>query len=322
MRALVTGVTGQDGSYLCERLVADGYEVHGLVQFTDRASEDLRRSNPSVVLHEGDLRDGARLAAVVDASDPDEIYNLAAMSSVALSWEEPVLAGQTAGLAVAWLLEAALRLQTRRDRPVRFVQASSAEIFGAASGPQDELAVVRPTSPYGAAKAYAHHMVGVYRGAGLPASSLILFNHESPRRPPTFVTRKITQQVALIARGRAEELALGNVHARRDWGWAPDYVDAMVRAARAPEAEDFVVATGEAHSVLEFALAAFAHAGIQDGAERIRVDGDLVRPADAEALVGDATKARRVLGWRPTVSFEEIVGHMLEADLALAASAT
>jgi GDPmannose 4,6-dehydratase len=318
LRALVTGITGQDGSYLCERLLADGYEVHGLVQATDQASDGLVKSNPSIVLHEGDLRDGSRLAAVVAAADPDEIYNLGGVSSVALSWEDPALAGKTAGLAVASLLEAALQLQNRRDRSVRFVQAASAEIFGAASGPQDEQAAIRPTSPYGAAKAYAHHLVGVYRGAGLFATSLILFNHESPRRPPTFVTRKITQQVALIARGRADELALGNVHARRDWGWAPDYVDAMVRAAHAPAPDDFVVATGEAHTVLEFALAAFAHAGIEDGADRIRVDGELVRPADADALVGDATKARRVLGWRPTLSFEEIVGRMVEADLLLA----
>jgi GDPmannose 4,6-dehydratase len=198
---------------------------------------------------------------------------------------------------------------------VRFVQASSAEIFGNVGGVQDESTPLAPTSPYGAAKAYAHQLCGLYRSVGVYAVSMVLFNHESPRRPPTFVTRKITQTVALIAQGKASALVLGNLDARRDWGWAPDYVDAMVRAARASTADDYVVATGEAHSVRDFALAAFARVGITDGADRIRVDPALVRPGDPPVLVGDATRARTVLGWAPTVTFEELVGRMVDADL-------
>jgi GDPmannose 4,6-dehydratase len=315
MRALVTGVTGQDGGYLAERLLADGYEVHGLVHDGDAGVADLVARSPEVVLHEGDLRDSASLAAALKAADPDEVYNLAGISSVAFSWEQPVLTADITALGAARLLEEARRLQDVRGREVRFVQASSAEIFGSADGVQSESTPLRPTSPYGAAKAYVHQLVDVYRQAGLFAVSLVLFNHESPRRPPTFVTRKITRTVARIAAGQESELVLGNLDARRDWGWAPDYVDAMVRAARAEQAADFVVATGEAHSVREFALAAFARVGIADGEERIRVDASLVRPGDPAVLVGDATRAREVLGWEPTVPFEELVGRMVDADL-------
>jgi GDPmannose 4,6-dehydratase len=315
MRALVTGITGQDGSYLAERLIADGYEVHGLVHDGDAGVADLVARSPEVVLHEGDLRDSASLAAALKAADPDEVYNLAGISSVAFSWEQPVLTADITALGAARLLEEARRLQDVRGREVRFVQASSAEIFGSADGVQSESTPLRPTSPYGAAKAYVHQLVDVYRQAGLFAVSLVLFNHESPRRPPTFVTRKITRTVARIAAGQESELVLGNLDARRDWGWAPDYVDAMVRAARAEQAADFVVATGEAHSVREFALAAFARVGIADGEERIRVDASLVRPGDPAVLVGVATRAREVLGWEPTVPFEELVGRMVDADL-------
>jgi GDPmannose 4,6-dehydratase len=314
-RALVTGITGQDGGYLAERLLTDGYEVHGLVHDGDAGLPDLLGRSPGVVLHRGDLRDAASLAAAVAAADPDEVYNLAGISSVAFSWQQPVLTADITALGAARLLEAVRELQNRRGREVRFVQASSAEIFGSAGGVQSETTPLHPSSPYGAAKAYVHQLVDVYRQAGLFAVSLVLFNHESPRRPPTFVTRKITQTVARIAQGQGSELVLGNLEARRDWGWAPDYVDAMVRACRAPVADDFVVATGEAHSVREFALAAFARAGVSDGADRIRVDPELVRPGDPAVLVGDASKARAVLGWAPTVPFEELVGRMVDADL-------
>jgi GDPmannose 4,6-dehydratase len=315
VRALVTGITGQDGGYLAERLLADAYEVHGLVHDGDPQLPELLGRCPSVVLHRGDLQDGGSLAAAVAAADPDEVYNLAGVSSVAFSWEQPVLTADVTALGAARLLDEARLLQERRGRAVRFVQASSAEIFGAASGAQDESTPLAPTSPYGAAKAYAHQLCGLYRSVGVFAVSMVLFNHESPRRPPTFVTRKITQTVARIASGEESELVLGNLDARRDWGWAPDYVDAMVRAARAAAADDYVVATGEAHSVREFALAAFARVGIEDGESRIRVDPSLVRPGDPPVLVGDAARARAVLGWQPTVSFEELVGRMVDADL-------
>jgi GDPmannose 4,6-dehydratase len=317
VRALVTGITGQDGGYLAERLTSDGYDVHGLVHDGDPNVEDLRSRCPAVTLHTGDLQDGPSLAVAVGAADPDEIYNLAGISSVAFSWQQPVLTADITALGAARLLDEARLLQERRGREVRFVQASSAEIFGNVGGVQDESTPLAPTSPYGAAKAYAHQLCGLYRSVGVFASSMVLFNHESPRRPPTFVTRKITQTVALIAQGQASELVLGNLDARRDWGWAPDYVDAMVLAARAPQPADFVVATGEAHSVREFALAAFARVGIADGEARIRVDPSLVRPGDPPVLVGDAARARSVLGWAPTVSFEELVGRMVEADLPI-----
>jgi GDPmannose 4,6-dehydratase len=307
MRSLVTGITGQDGGYLAERLVADGVEVHGLVHRGDAAAAEFAAGHPSVVLHEGDLTDSASLAAVLAAAAPDEVYNLAGISSVAYSWEHPVETAEVTGLGV-------LRLLQLLPEGVRFVQASSAEVFGHAAAPQDEQTQLRPTSPYGVAKVMAHHAVQVHRRQGVHASNAILYNHESPRRPTTFVTRKITQTVARIARGLETELVLGNVEARRDWGWAPDYVDAMVRAVRADQPDDYVVATGEAHSVEEFALAAFARAGVEP---RIRVDPSLVRPGDPVLLVGDATKAREVLGWKPTVSFEELVGRMVDADLAM-----
>jgi GDPmannose 4,6-dehydratase len=315
VRALVTGITGQDGGYLAERLVADGYEVHGLVHDGDPQVDDLLHRCPSVTLHAGDLQSGPSLAAAVAAADPDELYNLAGISSVAFSWERPVLTADITALGAARLLDEARLLQERRGREVRFVQASSAEIFGNVGGVQDESTPLAPTSPYGAAKAYVHQLCGVYRSVGVFASSLVLFNHESPRRPPNFVTRKITQTVARIASGLESELVLGNVDARRDWGWAPDYVDAMVRAARAATADDYVIATGEAHSVKEFALAAFARVGITDPEACIRVDPSLARPGDPPVLVGDATRARTVLGWEPSVAFEELVGRMVDADM-------
>jgi len=310
MRALVTGITGQDGGYLAERLVQEGCEVHGLVHAGDAHASPFSAEHPSVVLHTGDLADSASLAAVVDASRPDEVYNLAGISSVAFSWEHPVLTADVTALGVARLIDVVWRARPS----ARFVQASSAEVFGNASvAPQDESTPLRPTSPYGVAKVFAHQLVSVYRSRGMHAASLILYNHESPRRPATFVTRKITQTVARIARGEETELVLGNVSAKRDWGWAPDYVDAMVRAARSPSPDDFVIATGEAHSVEEFALAAFARAGVPAA---IRVDSSLVRPGDPALLVGDASKARDVLGWQPRVGFEELVGRMVDADLA------
>ena len=314
--ALITGITGQDGGYLAERLLGEGVEVHGLVHDGDPHVGDLLARSPGVVLHTGDLTDDASLQRVVGEAAPDEVYNLAGISSVAFSWERPVLTADVTALGAARLLEQVWQLQERLGRPVRFVQASSAEVFGDAEvAPQDETTPIRPNSPYGASKAFAHQLVGVYRGRGLHAVSAILYNHESPRRPPTFVTRKITRAAARIAQGLENELALGNLDARRDWGWAPDYVDAMVRAARHDTAGDYVVATGEAHSVRDFVAAAFARAGVEDWESKVRVDQAFVRPSDAALQLGDASKARRELGWAPTVDFAELVGRMVDADL-------
>jgi GDPmannose 4,6-dehydratase len=316
--ALVTGISGQDGSYLLERLLADGVEVHGLVRAGAELPPEVRDALPQIELHIGDMADGRRLISLVREVAPDEIYNLAGISSVAMSWREPALTGAVNGVAVAHLLEAAWQLQESVGRSVNFVQASSAEIFGQpTSSPQNECTPVVPTNPYGAAKAYAHHMVGIYRSRGLAASSCILFNHESPRRPPAFVTRKITQAAARIARGGSGKITLGNLDVRRDWGWAPDYVDALVRAARQDGGNDFVIATGQAHSIAEFAAAALARVGITDFEAWAMSDPQLVRPVDATELVGDASKARRELGWRPAVDFTDLVGAMVDHDLAL-----
>jgi GDPmannose 4,6-dehydratase len=318
-RVVITGVTGQDGSYLAERLVDEGAEVHGLVHSADAATAAFGEAHPGVRLHQGDLGDEESLRRLLDDVEPDEVYNLGGISSVALSWKEPVLTGRLSGLAVTVLLDAAVRLQERTGRRVSFVQASSSEIFGdAASSPQDESTPISPVSPYGAAKAYAHHAAAVYRGRGLHVATCILFNHESPRRPATFVTRKITSAAAQIARTGTGTIRLGNLEARRDWGWAPDYVDAMVRAARHDVADDFVVATGSTHTVAEFAQAALRRAGLGDDWERyVESAPEFFRPADASAMVGDPGRARRELGWRPTVDFDEVVGRMVDHDLEL-----
>ena len=310
--ALVTGITGQDGGYLTEQLLAEGTAVHGLVTPGDPLAAELLARSPQVQLHEGDLLDEASLAAVVAASAPDEVYNLAGISSVAFSWEQPVRTADITALGAGRLLE----VVRQHDPATRFVQASSGEVFGeAAVSPQDESTPLRPNSPYGAAKAYAHHLVGVYRGTGMHAVSVLLYNHESPRRPPAFVTRKITRAAARISQGRQDELVLGNMDVRRDWGWAPDYVDGLVRALRHDEPQDYVLATGQAHTVRDFVTAAFARVGINDWSGLVRVDPAFVRPADIAVLVGDATRAREVLGWSPTVAFDELVARMVEADL-------
>lgn len=313
---LITGVAGQDGGYLAERLLAEGADVHGLVR--DAQDEDaVRALLPGVSVHVGDLTDTDALGRLIRRVEPDEIYNLAGISSVAYSWAEPVATGQVSGLAVAGLLHAAWEFGESGGARPRIVQASSAEIFGnPARSPQDESTPMAPITPYGAAKAYAHQMVGIYRSRGLHAVGVVLYNHESPRRPPSFVTRKITQGAARIARGKQDELVLGNLDARRDWGWAPDYVDAMVRAARRDEPADYVVATGVAHSVREFVQAAFESAGVEDWERFVRVDPAFVRPVDAVELTGDASRAQRELGWSPTVGFTELVGRMVEADLS------
>lgn len=307
-RALVTGVTGQDGSYLAERLLADGWQVHGLVR------SPQEHVTPGVQVHHGDLTDPSAFSDLLPTVRPDVVFHLAGMSSVAASWARAGASAEVTGTAVARLLEACFPGGTG-DGP-RVVLASSAEVFGAAStSPQDELTPVRPSSPYGAAKAFALHLAGVYRQAGHHVGAAVLYNHESPRRPATFVTRKITSTVAGIVRGEESELRVGNLDARRDWGWAPDHVDAMVRMAGADAPGDYVVATGVGHSVRDFVAAAFAAAGVEDWEHLVHVDQRFVRPVDAVELVGDAGRIRARLGWAPTVPFEEVVARMVRADL-------
>ena len=316
--ALVTGISGQDGSYLAESLLARGYELHGIVRSGSPA--DLTESAAALraTLHQIDITDTSALGALVSEVAPDEIYNLAAVSSVFRSWAEPVYTAEVNALPVAALLEAAWTAQNATGKQVRLVQASSAELFGqAAESPQNENTPIRPSSPYGAAKAYAHHMVGVYRQRGLFASNCILYNHESPRRPEAFVTRKITASVARISRGLQDSLELGSLESRRDWGWAPDYVDALQRAVSADAPDDFVIATGVTHSISDFVSAAFARVGISDWTSLVTINDAFSRPVDPAEQVGDASKARELLGWKPTMTFEDIVGAMVDADLTI-----
>jgi GDPmannose 4,6-dehydratase len=315
---LVTGATGQDGTLLVRRLVAEGAEVHGVTLSGDRQGVWAEPELAAVELHVADLADEARVRAVVDEVSPDEIVNLAGQTSVAASWADPVGTIRATGLGAVTVFDAGFALQESRGSAVRVLQASSAEIFGSAQDvPQTELTPLRPVSPYGAAKALAHEMAAIYRSRGLFVGTCILYNHESPLRPDTFVTRKITAGAARIAVYGGEPLRLGNLDAVRDWGWAEDYVDAMVRVLRHDEADDFVVATGSTHTVGDFVRAAFTRAGIEDWESRVEIDPAFVRPVDANVQVGDASKAARELGWRPTVAFEEVVGRMVDHDLSL-----
>ena len=314
--ALVTGITGQDGGYLAEALVGEGRQVVGVVRPGEALPAHLTALGDAVTTYEGDLLDGTVLAKAFEEAAPDEVYNLAGISSVAQSWQEPVLTARVNGELVAQLLELAWQ-RHEAGHAVRVVQASSAEVFaGSGVVPQDESTPLSPRTPYGAAKAFAHQLVQVYRERGLHACNAVLYNHESPRRPDTFVTRKITSTVAAIADGRADRLVLGNLDARRDWGWAPEYVDGMVRALRHEVPGDWVLATGEAHSVRDFVAAAFAHVGIADWERYVETDPAFARPVDAPELVGDASKAARLLGWRASVRLPELVGRMVDADRA------
>ncbi|MHA7303549.1 GDP-mannose 4,6-dehydratase [Pseudarthrobacter sp. MDT1-22] len=313
MRALITGVTGQDGSYLAEQLAGKNWEVHGYMRDGSHCPEIA-----GMVRHLGDLGDEARLKGVIADVEPGVIFNLGGVSSVAESWRDPENAGRISGLAVSTLLEAAWQLQERSGQAVRFVQASSSEIFGAATlSPQSETTPIAPLNPYGAAKAFAHHLTNVYRSRGLWAANAILFNHESPRRPESFVTRKITMGAARIALGKQDKLLLGNLDAKRDWGWAPDYTDAMVRISGLDEAHDFVLATGEMHSVRDFARLALTAAGINDWTKYVAVDDRFLRPVDAHETRGDSTFLRAQTGWEPSMSFEQVVQSMVEHDLEL-----
>jgi GDPmannose 4,6-dehydratase len=312
-RALITGVTGQDGSYLAELLLAKGYEVYGM---TRRAStENLERIAhlvDRIVLIQGDLLDPPSLDAALRHAQPQEVYNLAAQSFVPTSWNQPVLTAEFTAVGVTRMLEAIRTV----DPGIRFYQASSSEMFGKVREiPQTELTPFHPRSPYGVAKVYGHHITVNYRESyDLFAVSGILFNHESPRRGLEFVTRKITDGVARIKHGLTDELRLGNLDAKRDWGFAGDYVEAMWLMLQQDEASDYVVATGEEHSVQEFVEIAFDRAGL-DPEKHVVVDPRFLRPAEVDQLVGDASKARRELEWEPQTSFRELVELMVDADL-------
>jgi GDPmannose 4,6-dehydratase len=314
-RALITGITGQDGSYLAEFLLEKGYEVHGMVRRSSTETfQRLAGFRDDVVLHTGDLLDQRSLVDVLRESEPDEIYNLAAMSFVAASWSQPVLTAEFTAVGVTRILEAMREVVPE----ARFYQASSSEMFGQVlEVPQREATPFYPRSPYGVAKCYGHFITVNYRESyGLFAASGILFNHESERRGLEFVTRKVTHGAAAIKLGLADELALGNLDAERDWGYAKDYVEAMWLMLQHDEPEDFVIATGKVHSVRKLVEVAFEHVGV-DQEEHIRIDERYLRPAEVEHLVGDASKAREKLGWEPRTSFEEMIRRMVDADLEL-----
>jgi GDPmannose 4,6-dehydratase len=321
--ALITGITGQDGSYLTEFLLDKGYVVHGLVrrsssfntQRIDHLYQDPHRATARIFLHYGDLGDGSALAALLRRIRPDEIYNLGAQSHVRVSFDLPEYTGDVSGLGSVRLLEAV------RDAEImpRFYQASSSELYGGVGGQaQNELTPFYPRSPYAAAKAYAFYITRNYREAyGMFAVNGILFNHESPRRGETFVTRKITRAIGRMKCGLQDKLYLGNLDARRDWGFAGDFVEAMWLMLQAPNPDDYVIATGETHTVREFLTLAAKIAGL-DLNGRVELDPRYLRPTEVDLLLGDATKARTALDWKPRVKFEQLVAMMVEADIELA----
>ncbi len=318
-KAIVTGITGQDGSYLAELLLSKGYEVHGLIRRsstfnTDRIEhiyQDPHEPNPNLLLHYADLTDGSRLVTLLNEIQPDEVYNLAAQSHVRVSFDEPEYTGDVTGLGTIRLLEAirAIGLETR------YYQASSSEMFGATPPPQNEDTPFYPRSPYGVAKVYSFWITKNYREAyGLFAANGILFNHESPRRGDTFVTRKITRAVARIAAGEQSELFMGNLDSVRDWGYAPEYVEAMWLMLQHDEPTDFVVATNSAYTVKNFLELSFGHAGL-DWQKYVRFDERYLRPTEVDSLIGDPSKAKDILGWTPTILTPRLAEIMVDADI-------
>jgi GDPmannose 4,6-dehydratase len=317
-RALITGITGQDGRFLAELLLSKGYQVYGLLKGQANPKAQLIRTEmPQVELIEGDLTDLTSLVRAIETAQPDEVYNLAAISFVAMSFQQPELTANITGLGVLRLLEAIRIVGGSHDNPIRFYQASSSEMFGKVrETPQTELTPFYPRSPYGAAKVFGHDITVNYRESyGMHASSGILFNHESEKRGLEFVTRKITNAVARIKLGLQTELALGNLEPQRDWGYAGDYVEAMWLMLQQDEPGDYVVATGETHSVREFVEKSFRHAGVDDWERHVVIDERFFRPAEVDLLVGDASKAEQVLGWKRKVSFDELIQRMVDHDL-------
>jgi GDPmannose 4,6-dehydratase len=312
-KAFITGITGQDGSYLAELLLEKGYEVHGLVRRSSSFNTwRIDHIRDHLALHYGDLVDQNSLVRTLEAVAPDEIYNLAAQSHVKVSFEMPEYTGNVTALGVLRLLDAVREL----GLPTRVYQAGSSEMFGLVQEtPQRETTPFHPRSPYGVSKVFGHWLAVNYReGYGMHVSNGILFNHESPRRGENFVTRKVTMGIAAIKQGRARELRLGNLEAKRDWGYARDYVEAMWLMLQQEKADDYVVATGETHSVREFVEEAFAYAGL-DWKQHVQVDAKYFRPAEVDLLLGDPSKARRLLGWSPRVTFKELVRLMVDADM-------
>ncbi len=312
-RALITGITGQDGSYLADFLLDKGYQVYGMVRRASTENfERIEHIRDRIELREADLLDQLSIINLIQEVKPDEIYNLAAQSFVPTSWKQPVLTGEFTALGVTRMLEA-LRLVNKK---IRFYQASSSEMFGRVQEvPQAEKTPFYPRSPYGVAKVYAHWITINYRESyGIFACSGICFNHESPRRGKEFVSRKVTEAVARIKLGRAKELRLGNLEAKRDWGYAGDYVEAMWLMLQQEEAEDYVISSGESHSVKELVEIAFKRVGL-DWEDFVKVDPRFIRPAEVDFLVGDSSKAREKLGWSPKVSFKELIEMMVDADL-------
>jgi GDPmannose 4,6-dehydratase len=325
-RALITGVTGQDGSYLSELLLAKGYEVHGLMRRaslfnTDRVDHlyhDPHLTGPNLTLHYGDLADASSLRRMLEAVDPDEIYHLGAQSHVKVSFDIPDYTAEVVAVGTLRLIEALRDHIHHGGRQARYYQAGSSEMFGANPPPQNESTPFHPRSPYGVSKVAAHWFAVNYREAyGLFICNGILFNHESPRRGETFVTRKVTRAVGRISLGLQEKLYLGNLDARRDWGFSGDYVDAMWRMLQQDQPDDYVIATGEMHSVGELAEIAFAEAGL-DWRCHVEIDDRYFRPTEVDALCGDPEKARRMLGWEPRVGFKELIAMMVAHDIELA----
>lgn len=305
--AFITGVTGQDGTYLARSLLQEGIEVHGLVRPGSTAAVEQ-----GVIVHTADVRDAKALSTIIADLRPQELYHLAGQTSVGASWSDPVGTVQSTGEPVATILAAL----TSQSPETRFVNAASAEIFGAAKAPQNERTPVSPVSPYGAAKALGHFLTASFRARGLHASSMVLFNHESPLRGEQFVTGKIAASVARIHAGAQSELVLGDLGVERDWGWAPDYVEAMRLAARQDTPDDFVIGTGVSHSIRDFVSAAFAEIGVRDWEQLVRTDEVFVRPADPAIQRADSAKARDVLGWAPTREFSEVVAAMVRHHVA------
>ena len=317
--ALITGVTGQDGLYLSELLHSKGYEVYGLVRGQNNPKlPALRRSHPYVKILSGNLLDLASLIRALAAAQPDEVYNLGAVSFVAYSWDNAQLTSSVTGLGVLNILEAVRFYSDDSGKQVRFYQASSSEMFGKVQDvPQHESTLLWPRSPYGVAKVYGHYMTINYRESyGMHASSGILFNHESPRRGPEFVTRKVSQAVARIKLNLQDKLVLGNLDAKRDWGFAGDYVEAMWLMLQQDEADDYVISTGETHTIRELLDAAFDVIGVSDWDRYVETDPAFFRPAEVDLLIGDSTKAHDKLGWKPKVDFPSLVRMMVESDLA------
>jgi GDPmannose 4,6-dehydratase len=318
-RALITGITGQDGLYLGELLAEKGYEVFGLVRGQNNPKVSIvEEIIPSIQLVEGDLRDLPSLIGALEVSQPDEVYNLGAISFVGLSWKQAELTGEITGMGVLRVLEA-IRIATQNDMSkIRFYQASSSEMFGKVREvPQVETTAFHPRSPYGVAKTFGHYMTVNYRESyNAFACSGILFNHESPRRGHEFVTRKVTRAVARIALGLQENVSLGNLEARRDWGFAGDYVEAMWLMLQQRQPDDYVIATGETHSIRELLEVAFARVGIDDWEKRVVQDPRFFRPAEVDLLIGSPAKAKAQLGWEPKVGFTDLVQMMVDADTA------